>query len=81
MNSNLINLIPLMFFVMLFTSILAYKMHSYKSIKHKVEKNVTKTILIQWVQFIKKLLPDDYKICEKYGIWRYLARFKIEMMF
>ncbi|MBZ9687501.1 hypothetical protein G9F72_014310 [Clostridium estertheticum] len=81
MTYDIINLIQLMFLVICFASIFAYTVHSYKNLKHKVEENVTRNTLIQWLGFIKKLLPEDYIIYEKYGIWIYLERFKIEMMF
>lgn len=81
MNYNLINLIQLMFLVICFTGIFSYAVHSYKNLKYKTEKNITANILIQWLEFVKKLLPRDYIIYEKYGIWRYLERFKMEMMF
>lgn len=81
MNYDLVNLIQLMFLVMCFAGILSYTVYSYKNFKHKVEKNVTRNILIQWLEFIKKLRPEDCMIYEKYGIWIYLERFKIEMMF
>ena len=75
------NLIQLMLLVMCFTSIFTYAVYSYKNIRHKAEESATKNILVQWLEFIKKLLPEAYIIYEKYGIWRYLSRFKIEMMF
>ncbi|MGH4124037.1 MAG: hypothetical protein ACREV6_14020 [Clostridium sp.] len=81
MNYNLINLIQLMFLVICFTSIFSYTVYTYKNLKHKVEENIIKNILIQWLGFIKKILPEDYIIYEKYGIWIYLERFKMEMMF
>lgn len=81
MNSNLINLMQIMFLVICFTSIFSYAVYSYKNFKHKAEENVTKNILIQWFEFIKKILPEDYIVYEKYGVWRYLGRFKIKMMF
>lgn len=81
MNYNLINLVQLMFLIACFTVIFSYAIYSYKSIKHKAKINVTTYVLILWLRFIKKLLPEDYIIYEKYGIWRYLERFKIEMMF
>ena len=81
MNYDLINLIQLMFLIVIFTSIFSYTLHSYKRFKHKVEENVIKNILIQWLGFIKKILPQHYITYEKYGIWRYLGRFKMEMMF
>jgi hypothetical protein len=70
-----------MFLIVIFTSIFTCAVHSYKNLKHKTEENLTKNILIQWLEFIKKLLPQDYIAYEKYGIWRYLGRFKMEMMF
>jgi hypothetical protein len=70
-----------MFLVICFTSIFSYAIYSYKNLKHKAEEKVTRDILIKWLKFIKKLLPKDYIIYEKYGIWRYLVRFKIKMMF
>ena len=81
MNYDLINLIQLMFLVICFASIFSYTVYSYKNFKHKTEQNVTRNILIQWLGFIKKLLPEDYIIYEKYGMWIYIERFKIEMMF
>ena len=81
LNYDLVNLIQLMFLVICFASIFSYTVYSYKNLKHKVEENVTKNILIQWLGFIKKLLPEDYIIYEKYGMWIYLERFKMEMMF
>lgn len=81
MNYDLINLIQLMFLIVIFTSIFSYVVHSYKNSKHKTEENVTRNILIRWLEFIKKLLPQHYITYEKYGIWRYSERFKIEMMF
>lgn len=81
MNYDLINLIQLMFLIVIFTSIFSYALHSYKNFKHKAEQNVTRNILIQWLGFIKKLHPQHYIIFEKYGIWRYSERLKIEMMF
>lgn len=81
LNYNLVNLIQLMFLIIWVTSVFSYALYSYKNIKHKAEANATKNILIQWLEFIKGLCPEDYIIYEKYGIWRYLSRFKIEMMF
>ena len=81
MNFDLINLIQIMFLVICFTSIFSYAVYSYRNLKHKVEENATRNILIHWFEFIKRLLPEDYIVYEKYGIWRYLGRFKIEMMF
>ncbi|MBU3128327.1 hypothetical protein LGL55_06700 [Clostridium tagluense] len=81
MNYDLINLIQLMFLVICFTGIFSYTVYAYKNLKHKVEEKITKNILIQWLGFIKNILPEDYIIYEKYGIWIYLERFKMEMMF
>ncbi|MBU3092128.1 hypothetical protein K2F40_09070 [Clostridium sp. CM028] len=81
MNYDLINLIQLMFLVICFASIVSYTVYSYKNLKYKTEENVARNILIQWLGFIKKILPEDYIIYEKYGMWIYTDRFKIEMMF
>lgn len=81
MNYDLINLIQLMFLVICFASIVSYTVYSYKNLKYKTEGNVARNILIQWLGFIKKILPEDYIIYEKYGMWIYTERFKIEMMF
>ncbi|MBZ9607440.1 hypothetical protein G9F73_006345 [Clostridium estertheticum] len=81
MNYDLINLIQLMFLVICFASIVSYTVYSYKNLKYKTEENVARNILIQWLGFIKKILPEDYIIYEKYGMWIYTERFKIEMMF
>ena len=81
MNYDLINLIQLMFLVICFTSIFSYAVYTYKNVNRKVKENVIRNILIQWLEFIKKLFPEDYIIYEKYGIWRYLGRFRAEMMF
>ena len=81
MNYDLINLIQLLFLIIIFTSVFSYAMHSYKRIKHKTEKGNKRNILIKWLEFIKKLLPQCYITYEKYGIWRYSGRFKMKMMF
>lgn len=81
LNCDLINLIQLIFLIVIFTSIFSYALHSYKGFKRKNEKNLTRSILIQWLEFIKGILPQHYIAYEKYGIWRYLGRFKIKMMF
>lgn len=81
MNYDLANLIHLMFLVICFTGILSYTMYSYKNLKNRAEENITRNILTVWLGFIKKLRPEDCIIYEKYGIWIYLVRFKIEMMF
>lgn len=81
MNYDLINLIQLMFLVICFTGILSSVLYSYKNFKHKTERNITKNILFQWLGFIKNVLPEDYIIYEKYAIWIYVERLKIEMMF
>jgi|GEM_PF-1436426 len=81
LNYDLINFIQLMFLVMCFASIFTYAVYSCRNFKHKIEQNVTKNVLIQWLGFIKKVSPEDYIIYEKYGMWIYVARFKIEMMF
>lgn len=81
MNYDLINLIQLIFLIVIFTSAFSYAIHSYKKYKHKTEKNLTRNILIQWLEFIKRLLPQHYISYEKYGIWRFSGRFKMEMMF
>lgn len=81
MNYDLINVIELMFLVISFTSIFSYAVYSYRNIKNEAEENVTNNILIQWLEFIKKLLPEDYIIYEKYCIWIYSERLKMEMMF
>lgn len=81
MSYDLINLFQLMFLVICIASIFSYTVYSYKQLKHKTEENVTRNILIQWLGFIKKLLPEEYIIYEKYGLWIYVVRFKIEMMF
>lgn len=81
MNFDLINLIQIIFLLICVTSIFSYTVHSYKNLKHRIEENVKKNILIQWFEFIKRLLPEDYIVYEKYGVWRYLGRFKIKMMF
>ena len=81
MNYDLINLIQLMFLVICFTGILSSTLYFYKNFKHKTEGNITKSILIQWLGFIRKVLPEDYIIYEKYGMWIYVERLKIEMMF
>lgn len=70
-----------MILVICFASIFSYTVYYYRKFKHKTEENVTKNVLIQWLGFIKKVLPEDYIIYEKYGMWRYIERFKIEMMF
>ncbi|MCB2294376.1 hypothetical protein LGK95_12740 [Clostridium algoriphilum] len=77
----LIKLIQLMFLVICFASIVSYTLYAYKNFKHKAEENVTRNVLIQWLGFVKKLLPEDYIIYEKYGMWIYIERFKVEMMF
>lgn len=81
MNYDLINLMQLILLIVIFTRVFSYAVHSYKKFKHKTEENVIRNILIQWLEFIKKLLPQHYITYEKYGIWRYSGRFKIEMMF
>lgn len=81
MNYDLINLIQLMFLVICFTSILSYTLYTYKSFKHKTKQDITRSVLIQWLGFIKRVLPEDYIIYEKYGMWIYVERLKIEMMF
>lgn len=81
MNYDLINLIQLIFLIVIFTSVFSYAVHSYKRFKHKTENDIKKNILIKWLEFIKKLLPQHYITYEKYGIWRYSGRFKNEMMF
>lgn len=81
LNCNLINLIQLMLLVICFTGIFSYAVRSYKNIRHKIQENIARNISTQWFQFIEKLLPEDYIIYEKYGIWRYMDRFKIIMMF
>ncbi|MBU3188970.1 hypothetical protein K9O30_07730 [Clostridium bowmanii] len=81
MNYDLINLIQLMFLVILVASIFSYTVYSCKNLRQKTEGNITRNVLIRWLGFIKKLLPEDYITYEKYGIWIYLERFKIEMMF
>jgi len=81
LNYDLINLIQLMFLVICFASIVSYTVYSYKNLRHKIEKNDTRNVLIQWLGFIKKVLPEDYIIYEKYGMWIYVERLKIEMMF
>lgn len=81
LNYDLINLIQLMFLVICFASIFSYTVNSYKNLKHKTQESVTRNILIQWLGFIKKVLPEDYITYEKYGMWIYVERFKIEMMF
>jgi len=70
-----------MFLVICFASIVSYTVYSYKSLRHKIEKNGTRNVLIQWLGFIRKVLPEDYIIYEKYGMWIYVERLKIEMMF
>lgn len=57
-----------MFLVICFTGILSYTLYSYKNFKHNTEGNITKSILIQWLGFIKNVLPEDYMIYEKYAI-------------
>jgi len=81
LNYDLINLIQLMFLVICFASIVSYTVYSYKNLRHKIEKNGTRNVLIQWLGFIKKVAPEDYIIYEKYGMWIYVERLKIEMMF
>ncbi|MCB2353651.1 hypothetical protein [Clostridium estertheticum] len=81
MNYDLINLIQLMFLVICFTGILSYTLYTYKSFKHKTKENITRSVLIQWLGFIKKVLAENYIIYEKYVIWIYVERLKIEMMF
>ncbi|MFT8315363.1 MAG: hypothetical protein ABF633_14115 [Clostridium sp.] len=81
MNSNLISIIQFMFLIMCFTSILSYALYTYNNFKHKFQRNIVKKVLLQWVNFIEKLLPDQYIVYEKYGIWRYVERLKIKMMF
>jgi hypothetical protein len=80
-NSNLINLTQLMFLLMFFASTFIFAIYSYKSFKHKTEKNIVLNILIRWLEFIKKISPQDYMSYEKYGLWRFIGRFKIKMMF
>lgn len=70
-----------MFLVICFASIVSYTVFSYKNLRHKIEKNDTRNVLIQWLGFIKKVLPEDYIIYEKYGMWIYVECLKIEMMF
>lgn len=81
MNFNLINLIQLMFLIIFFSSIFSYTVYSYKIFKHKIEGNLTRNILIQWLEFIKKVLPEEYISYEKYNMWIYVERIKTEMMF
>jgi Na+/alanine symporter len=80
-NSNLINIIQFMFLIICFTSILSYAVYTYNKFKHKFEKNIVNKVLLQWIDFVKTLLPDQYIIYEKYGIWRYVERLKMKMMF
>ena len=70
-----------MLLVICFIGIFSYTVCSYENIKHKVQVNITKDILILWFQCIKKILPEDYIAFEKYGIWRYIEHSEIEMMF
>ena len=81
MNYELTNLIQLMFLVICFTGIISYTLYSYKNFKHRTKENVTRGVLIQWLGFIRKVLPEDYIIYEKYVMWIYVERLKIEMMF
>ena len=81
MNYDMINLIQLMFLVVCIASIFSYAVYSYKNLMHKNEENVTRNILIQWLGFIRKMIPEDYMIYEKYLIWIYSERLKSEMMF
>jgi len=81
LNYELVNLIQLMFLVIGFAGIISYTIYSYKNFKRKAEENITRNVLIARLGFIKKLRPEDCIIYEKYGIWIYLVRFKIEMMF
>lgn len=70
-----------MFLILCFTGIFSYVVYSYKNLKYKTNENIISNILIHWLEFVKKLLPENYIIFEKYGIWRYSGRFKTEMMF
>lgn len=81
MDYDFLNLVQLMFLVMCVASIFTYTVYSYKNFTHRIEESVTKNVLIQWLGFIKKVAPEDYIIYEKYGMWIYIERFKIEMMF
>jgi len=81
LNYDLISLIQLMFLMICFAGILSYTLCLYKNIKHKAEWNITRSVLIQWLGFIKDVLPENYIIYEKYKLWIYVERLKIEMMF
>lgn len=80
MNYNLINLIQLMLLVICVTGIFSCAVYSYRSLKYQVKKNISENILYQWLEVIRKMLPEDYIIYEKYGIWRYSEHLKIKMM-
>jgi len=81
LNYDLVNLIQLMFLVIGFAGIISYTVYSYKNFKNRAKEKITRNILTVWLSFIKKLRPEDCIVYEKYGIWIYLVRFKIEMMF
>ena len=80
-NSNLINMIQFMLLLICFTSILSYAVYTYNKFKHKFERRIIEKVLFHWIHFIETLLPEQYIIYEKYGIWRYVERLKMKMVF
>lgn len=66
---------------MFFSCIFSCAASAYKKLKHRIKENIIKNVVIQWIEFVKRMSPKEYIVYEKYGIWRYVERFKIEMMF
>lgn len=75
------SMIQFMFFIICFTGIFSYVVYNYNKFKHKFQKSIIKKILLQWIDFAKTLPPEQYIIYQKYGIWRYVERLKMKMMF
>lgn len=81
LDSNLISIIQFMFFVICFSGIFSYAVYTCNKFKCKFEKSIIKKILLQCIDFIKTLLPEQYIVYQKYGIWIYVERLKVKMMF
>lgn len=81
MDSSLINVLEFMFLVICFTSVLSYTIYAYNNFKYTFQRDIISKILFWCVYFVKALLPEQYIIYEKYGIWRYVERLKMKMMF
>lgn len=75
MKIDVVSIIQLSIFVLFLMTILTYAVSSYRSRFNSLSKGMIDNIYLLKMDYTKKLNIVEYVAFEKYGVWRYLARF------